>query len=59
MKTLRYLDARKDKLLYRRRVPVHLRSLYGKDFYYRQLNCPVGASSEPRLMYLLIGISLG
>lgn len=44
MKTLKYLDARKDKLLYRRRVPVHLRSLYGKDFYYRQLNCPVGAS---------------
>ena len=44
MRTLKYLDARKDKLLYRRRVPAHLRSLYGKDFYYRQLNCPVGAS---------------
>ena len=44
MRTLKYLDARKDKLLHRRRVPAHLCSLYGKDFYYRQLNCPVGAS---------------
>ncbi len=44
MKKLKYFEARKDKLLYRRRVPVGLRSLYGKDFYYRQLNCSVGAA---------------
>ena len=44
MKKLKYFEARKDKLLYRRRVPVGLRSLYGKDFYYRQLNCSVSAA---------------
>lgn len=44
MKSLKYFEGRKDKLLYRRRVPVGLRSLYGKDFYYRQLNCSVDAS---------------
>jgi len=44
MKKLKYFEPRKDKLLYRRRVPVGLRSLYGKDFYYRKLNCSVGAA---------------
>ena len=46
MKSLKYLDVRKDKLLYRRRVPRELTSLIGKEVYYRQLQCPVGASDS-------------
>ena len=44
MKNLKYLDIRKDKLLYRRRVPKDLAALFGKDTYYRQLRCKVAAS---------------
>jgi hypothetical protein len=44
MKNLKYLEVRKDKLLYRRRVPRELASLFGKHTYYRQLQCKVGAS---------------
>jgi len=44
MKSLKYLDVRKDKLLYRRRVPKDLAALFGKDTYYRQLRCKVAAS---------------
>ena len=49
MKKLKYFKARKDKLMYRRRVPVGLRSLYGKDFYYRQLNCSVAAAGAEEI----------
>jgi hypothetical protein len=37
IKRLKYLDIRKDKLLYRRRVLKDLVALSGKDIYYRQL----------------------
>ena len=41
---LKYLQKRKDKFLYRRRIPTDITLLYGKKVYYKQLPCSVHAS---------------
>ena len=41
---LKYLQKRKDKFLYRRRIPTDIIHLYRKKFYHKQLPCSVRAS---------------
>ena len=43
---LKHLDVRRDKLLYRRRIPKDLISVCGKTTWYRQLQCKVDASDS-------------
>ena len=43
---LRYLEVKKDKLLYRRRVPIDIERLVGKSSYYKTLPCHPSDSEE-------------